>query len=169
MRRQGNHWANPKEALFLQTRTFDTISVSTANTPNLRCKQYGSSTPTAREGVTSPVILSCRSYLHVGGKLCETGDRSGLRGPQASRHTAIVSLCISHELLDWALTLEGTENASRCPALQRPCRRATWERQKTIEEAPKGVDSHTGARSASGSHSVRKQASTTTGADRRWP
>ena len=44
------------------------------------------------------------------------------------------------------------------------------ERQEAIEEAlQKRVESNTAARSVGGSHSVRTQASTTTGADRRGP
>ena len=89
--------------------------------------------------------------------------------------TAIVALWISRDFLHQSYMLDATENASQSPRLPR--------RQQTVgnlrrEEAVSHqggtkagrVEADKAARSAGGSHSVRKKpASSTTGAERRWP
>ena len=99
-------------------------------------EQGSASTPTAREGEKIPRIFQ------------ET--RTDLHSPKASRQTAIVSLCTSHELLDRAITLAATENASRCPALQRPCRGG-----KPSGRRRSAWSSQCAARRVGGSHSLR--------------
>ena len=89
------------------------------------CKQGGAFTPTAREGVRSQQSLSVAA-------LCETGGRRGPHSPQACKRSAIVSFCISHELLDLSLSRSLSRSAIRKHASTPwPCRRicASSERQ----------------------------------------
>ena len=118
-------------------------------------------------------------------RACSGQDRVAQCPAQPEGKQAGLRLRISRKSLTicWALqcvdclhrnSANATEKASRCPGLQR--------RQQTVGHAcvageavnhrggaeVERVESDNAARSVGGSHSVRKQASTTTGADRRW-
>ena len=99
--------------------------------PTYPPRQGSAATSTAREGVRTPVILSCRRDLHMGGRLCETGDRSGT-GDRPILHLSRIPGPVPG-LLPWS-TIKKLATRVFLVAASTP---ASLERQEANEEAPK--------------------------------
>ena len=134
-------------------------SVSRRKAPIILSEEGGASTPTAPEGVRALIILSCYCGRHVGGTLCETGDRSALDSTKVNRTARSASLenfwtclflhvdCALHhsrssgpELKTRRDVLDSPRSVDHCarqrrdrkPSRRRPCR-ARGDRQGCTE------------------------------------
>ena len=101
------------------------------------------STPTAREGAEKSIIC-CHTHDKADFTMSSCAGQDSAPTPTARKdNKKELSICISRDLLDLSLLARelhsaslskfgtGTENTSRCPGLQGPCRRncASSERQ----------------------------------------
>ena len=115
---------------------------------------------------------------------CPPGQSSASTPTARKGKTKELAICISRDLLDLSLVAceqdsaslakfeTKTKNTSRCSGRPRPadaCPRHGEGVSHRGDAQTGRVESDKDAQSVGGSPSVRKPASTTTGADRRWP